>query len=297
MRNTVSYYAKGLDFPTDAISYLLEQTSRLEASANAMAAIRAAEEKVFASTDAGYEEILETAAAYSGVPRFTVDMIFFLLCAPTMQKRFAAKGVGDAIFWASLCDLRYKLIECKNLHGYYGSFTKNWFPRFLRAEAFALGRLQYECKPFPEEAYGELLQRDDTVCNCHIPSSGALLEEDVIASLKQAYDFFPALRKNGILPVTCNSWLLYPPVAELFKKDSNMDRFYRLFEILGAKENPKNSDFWRIFSIPFTPENLQNAPQSSSLQKNVKSYLLSGNVLGNGLGLLLFDGERVLTRR
>lgn len=297
MKNTVSYYARGLDFPADAISYLLEQTSRLEASANAMAAIRAAEEKVFASTDAAYEEILETAAAYSGVPRFTVDMIFFLFCAPTMQKRFAAKGVDDAIFWASLCDLRYKLIECKNLHGYYGSFTKNWFPRFLRADAFALGRLQYELKPFSGEEYGTYLQKGDTVCNCHIPSSGRLLFPDVLDSLRRAYDFYKSERKDGVLPVTCNSWMLYPPLIERLPESSNIRRFYELFDVITAKEQEHNRDFWRIFSLPFTPENLQIAPENSSLQRTVKAFLKEGNLLGSGLGVLLFDGEKVLSDR
>ena len=297
MRNTVSYYAKALDFPTDAISYLLEQTARLEASGDAMDAIRAAMERVFSSTDADYEAILETAAEFSGVPRFTVDMIFFLLCAPTMHRNFAAKGVDDAIFWASLCDLRYKLNECKNLHGYFGSFTKNWFPRFLRAEGFALGRLQYELKPFSGEKYGTYLQNGDTVCNCHIPSSGRLLLPDVLDSLRRAYDFYVSERKDGVLPVTCNSWMLYPPLIERLPESSNIRRFYELFDVISTKAQEHNRDFWRIFSLPFTPENLQAAPENSSLQRTVKAFLQEGNHLGAGLGVLLFDGEKILTDR
>ena len=146
-------------------------------------------------------------------------------------------------------------------------------------------------------AYGDLLKQGDVVCNCHIPSSGALLGEDVLASLKMAYDFYPQYRRNGILPITCNSWLLYPPVAELFKEGSNLDRFYKIFEILKTKEQEHNSDFWRIFNLPFSEENLQNAPENSSLQRSIKAFLQAGNHLGAGLGIILFDGENILTQR
>lgn len=289
--------AKRLDFPTDAVEYLTEQQALLQADPNASALLDTARLQVFRPADLTYMDTLSAIAERTDIPRYTVDMLFFLSCADKMRELYAEKGIDEGIYWASLSDLKYKLIECKKLHGVYGSFTKNWFPRFLRAEAFALGRLQYETKPFAMEAYGDLLKQGDVVCNCHIPSSGALLGEDVLASLKMAYDFYPQYRRNGILPITCNSWLLYPPVAELFKEGSNLDRFYKIFEILKTKEQEHNSDFWRIFNLPFSEENLQNAPEDSSLQRSIKEFLQASNHLGAGLGIILFDGERILTQR
>ena len=297
MIQTLQEMCQGLEFPTDATSYLLEQARALQSNAEAMDALHYATQKVFASDDRSYEESLEKAAEWTGVPRYTVDMIFFLSCAPQMQSRFEEKGVGDQIFWDTLRDLRYKLMECKNLFGYYGSFTKNWFPRFLRAEGFALGRLQYEKKPYAGEDYGTILKKDELVCKCHIPSSGPLLYEDVLKSLRLAYNFYKEDRKNGILVICCDSWMLYPPLIERLPQTSNIRRFYELFEVVSAKEKDTNTDFWRIFSLPYTPENLLAAPENTSLQRTVKAFMLEGNSLGIGLGLLLFDGERILTNR
>ena len=289
--------AEKLKFPADAVDHLTEAQEHLFTNARAVELLGIAKEQMFTATDLTYMDTLSVIAAETGINRYTLDMLFFLSCADRMRALYAEKGIDESIYWASLSDLKYKLIECKNLHGVYGSFTKNWFPRFLRAEAFALGRLQYEYKPFPMEAYGDLLKQGDIVCNCHIPSSGTLLKEDVMASLKMAYDFYPQYRRNGLLPITCNSWLLYPPVAELFKKGSNMDRFYKIFEILNTKEQEHNTDFWRIFNLPFSEENLQNAPEDSSLQRSIKAFLQAGNHLGAGLGIILFDGENILTQR
>ena len=289
--------AEKLKFPSDAIDDLTEAYARLISNARAMELLALAKEQVFTPADLTYMDTLGAISEETGIHRYTVDMLFFLSCADRMRDLYLQKGVDESIYWASLSDLKYKLIECKKLHGIYGSFTKNWFPRFLRAEAFALGRLQYEYKPFAMESYGDLLKQGDIVCNCHIPSSGALLGKDVLASLKMAYDFYPQYRKNGILPITCNSWLLYPPVAELFQEGSNLEQFYKIFEILSTKVQEHNSDFWRIFNLPFSEENLQSAPEDSSLQRSIKAFLQAGNHLGAGLGIILFDGERILTQR
>lgn len=289
--------ATKLKFPTDAVDYLEDQQALLIANPRARELLDVAAHQMFSQNDKSYMEQLSEISEITGIPRYTVDMLFFLSCAEPMRELYRQKGIDEEIYWNTLSDLKNKLIECKSLHGIYGNFTNHWFPRFLRAEAFALGRLQYELKPFPLESYGDLLVQDDIVCNCHIPSSGPLLEEDVIASLKQAYDFYKPYHRNGLLPITCHSWLLYPPIADLFGKGSNLEKFYRIFEILNQKPDPENKNFWRIFYRPFSPENLKNAPEGSSLQRNIKQFLLDGGCMGNSVGLILFDGERILTQQ
>ena len=288
---------KKLEFPADAVDYLAEQHKLLHSNSQASELLNAAMRQMFSQNDKSYMDHLNKISEVTGIHRYTVDMLFFLSCAEPMRELYRQKGIDETIYWNSLSDLKNKLIECKNLHGIYGNFTNHWFPRFLRAEAFALGRLQYELKPFPLESYGDLLVQDDIVCNCHIPSSGPLLEEDVMASLKQAYDFYKPYHRNGILPITCHSWLLYPPIADLFEKGSNLEKFYRIFEILNEKPDPENKNFWRIFYRPFSPENLKDAPEGSSLQRNIKQFLLEGGCMGNSVGLILFDGERILTQQ
>ena len=293
----ISSLAQQLCFPQDAVSYLSECDKRLKQDPKASFLLDAAIRRMYEQDDKSYMDLLAEIAEITGISRYTVDMLFFLSCAAPMRELYRQKGIGEEIYWNTLSDLKNKLLECKSLHGIYGNFTNHWFPRFLRAEAFALGRLQYELKPFQLESYGDLLQQGDVVCNCHIPSSGPLLQEDVLESLKQAYRFYRPYHRKGILPVTCHSWLLYPPVAECFGKDSNLDRFYRIFEILDETPDPANKNFWRVFSQAFSPETLPSAPERSSLQRSIKQFLLRGGCMGNSWGMILFDGEKILTQR
>ena len=130
--------------------------------------------------------------------------------------------------------------------------------------------------------------------NCHIPSSGPLTPEAVLDSLKRAYSFYADVQKEGILPVVCHSWLLYPPHYELFGK--NTKAFYDLFTVLRQDVSAENGDFWRVFNRPFSEDILTDLPEDTSLRRGFKQFLLAGNKMGSGYGVLLFDGERVLPK-
>lgn len=108
-------------------------------------------------------------------------------------------------------------------------------------------------------------------------------------SLKKAYAFYQP--KDGILKVVCRSWLLYPPHYEVFPDGGNLRAFYDLFTILRAREDPESKDLWRIFG---QNADLSDLPDNSTLCQRFKKYLAEGNYMGNGYGILLFDGEKVL---
>lgn len=63
----------------------------------------------------------------------------------------------------------------------------------------------------------------------------------------------------------------------------------------GAKTGfpPNKDDFWRIFHCKPTTD-LQNLPKDTSLRRNFITYLQQGNPMGVGLGVLLFDGEKII---
>jgi len=103
------------------------------------------------------------------------------------------------------------------------------------------------------------------------------------------------VRRDGVLPVTCHSWLLYPPHRVLFGE--NTKAFYDLFDIVSQDASTDNADYWRIFNTPFSAQALAHAPEDTAMRRRFKQFLLAGNMMGSGYGLLLFDGERVLTRK
>ena len=295
MIHNVQAMCQGLDFPAEATLELIQNTKKLQETEGCVKALQDAMELLYTKPDNRYEIELARASQRSSVHRYAVDMIFFLSAAPALKECYTKGGIGEEIFWASMRDLRYKLIECHDLHGIWGTFVGHWFPGFFRMNRFALGRLQYERRPFTATAYKDYLTKNELGCKCHIPSSGPLRYEEVLDSLRHAYAFYKDLQIDGVLPIFCNSWLLYPPLADRFPATSNIGRFYRLFDVISLEPKASNDDFWRIFNLPYDVNNLINAPERSSLQRTVKHFLLEGNCLGNGLGVILVDGERVLT--
>ena len=223
-------------------------------------------------------------------------MVFLLYCAIPLWAEYEKRGLSENLYWETLQDLRYKLMECYNVYGEWGTFVPDWYRRFYTCERFALGRLQYEDMNFPFKGYKTALKEGDKVYSCHIPSSGALREEEVLQSLKQAHRFYQSELQNVVLPVVCHSWLLYQPLEEVFADSPNVQKFRDMFDVIQDDEDKTNGDFWRVFYKEFCEESLKNAPTETKLQKRLKNYLLEGNTLGCGWGVLLFDGEKIINK-
>ena len=223
-------------------------------------------------------------------------MVFFLYCAIPLRQEYTNRGLSEELYWETIQDLRYKLQECYAIYGEWGTFVPTWYRCFYTCERFALGRLQYERIAFPMQGYKNLLKQGDRVYSCHIPSSGPLREEDVLQSLKVAYQFYRNEIKDGILPVVCHSWLLYEPLEEVFATSPNVLKFREMFDVVANELDDKNGDFWRVFYKEFTQENLQSAQTSTKLQSRLKEYLLRGKTMGCGWGVLFFDGEKIVRK-
>lgn len=228
----------------------------------------------------------------------TVRLLFWLHVVPYIQERYREKGISEDIFWQTAKDLKIKCDECMEAYGVAGSFT-DWFFLMADLKLFALGRLHYEFAPFEHDSYrfgNYELKRNELVLACHIPSDGPLKPELCLDSLKRAYEFFKPYFKDGIMPVTLYSWLIYPPYAEkIYKDGSNLKEFYNMFHMLDEGEpDPEFGDFVRIFGKH--REDIDVLPQKTSLQRGFAKYLEDGNMAGRGFGICLFDGEKIINR-
>ena len=237
---------------------------------------------------------ISTIASNIGGSYYSTTMLFLLYCAIPLRQKYRGIGLPENLFWETLQDLRYKLVECYSFHGEWGTFVPEWYRGFYLCERFSLGRLQYEKSVFPYKEYKGILKEGDRVYSCHIPSNGQLLETDVYLSLKKAYAFYRDELKNGILPIVCHSWLLYQPLETAFMNSRNILRFRNLFDVIENTADLKNGDFWRVFYRDFSLQSLNEIEPTTSLQKNLKAYLLDGGTLGEGYGVLLFDGEKII---
>lgn len=162
------------------------------------------------------------------------------------------------------------LNEHYRIHGTYRFVWGWWFPRQLSMREYRIGALEYEfC--------------EDRVF-IHIPSDADLSKPSVMDSLTRYHEFcgkyFP---KCSGFSLCCESWLLSPALHKLLQKDSNILQFQDMFEITETDEESMAVMDW-VF--PGCAQGLEQLPETTSLQRNMKKYLLSGGKVGWSKGVL-----------
>jgi hypothetical protein len=284
----ISEIARKIEFPEEAIASLSAVLD--EVTAKGMLPL------VYAAMDDWYMDRIDDwgsklarVAEEAGVNRYALDMVFLLLAARPLSYMYHLNGLSDDLYLDIMRDLRYKLMECKQMHGVWGIFVAWWFPWHYQMRRFALGRLQYEkieaC--FDDEQLG--VKKGDIVYNCHIPSSGSMTPESIRDSLRKAYQFFKPELKDGRMVVTCCSWLLYTPLVEQYGEHSNIKKFHDLFHIVNIHHSDNNHDFWRLFYRDYSKEALDDVKAETSLQRIVLAHLKNGGTMGEGTGYLVVD--------
>ena len=275
-----------LGFPEEAVIVLENAKNRLATDPSFASLLDIAKARLFREQDGEFQEPLVSVAAKSGIRQETVDLAFLVGCLPQMHESYRANRLPEELFWDTARDLTYKMQECYDNFGVWGTFVTFWFPEFYRLERFCLGRLQFERKAFPYDDVAGL-QKGQTVYNCHIPSAGRLTPELADDAFRRAKDFFAPELNGKPMPVYCSSWMLYPPHVELFPKGSNLRRFAERFTLIEAVPDPTNHDFWRIFNRPWDPAlPVSELPEDTSLRRAFKAFLMQGNTMGSGKCLL-----------
>lgn len=230
---------------------------------------------------------------------YTADLLFLLECAVLLREKYVKNNIGIDIYTDTMKDLKYKLDECKKVKGVFGNFVSWWYREFFEMERFALGRLQYDIREYDGEdmvVKGFEIKKGDFILACHIPSSGPLTREECMASYKKAHSFFTPRLCGNILPVICSTWLFFPQYENVFGENSNTVKFARDFELIKVEETEKFNDSWRLFGVKYEGD-VDILPTDTSLQKKFVDYIKEEKPFGLATGILLFDGERVITGR
>lgn len=252
-------------------------------------------------TDSEYQQKRERAQSFlvqaAGLCRdchtYMAHLLFWLHCVPHAQIYYAAHGIKESVFWDSMYDLVCKTEMCKKNYGRVGVYL-DWFYLFFDYLLFGLGRLQFFVERFHGEFYrfGDFeLHEGSTVYSCHIPANGRLCTDDCLVSFQNAYDFFKDELPSSVIPITCESWLLYPPyVQKVFAKDSNIARFAALFDILGQHSTGKRFlDARNVFGR-YIDNDTASLPRETSLQRSFLRFIEQGHDFGSGYGIVLYDG-------
>ncbi len=231
-------------------------------------------EKIFLRNawDEGCREI----KAYLGEDREGLKILACMLrCALKTWKNYEQRGISEQIFVDNMkCFSRF-MNEHKEGYGNYAFDREWWTPRQIAGEIMRIGELEYEM--YSETGGGQM--------KLHIPSDADLTRDSLLESLDRARGFFrekyPAY---GSAKVCCESWLLSPTLKKLLPASSRILGFQELFEIetVGIAQN---SEFitW-VFKRPDIP--LKDLPENTSLQREMKKFLLSGGQLEDAVGTL-----------
>ena len=301
MKTDLHAFFAAFPYPAECASALLADFERLAGSPDA-AALFFPHVEAYARGDAiDYEICLadaRAAGAAASVHQYTAEFLFFCCLAEPLRQRYLARGMSEALWHDAMMDLLYKFNECRAVYGICGSFVASWFSRFFEMTRFALGRLQFETAPFfaaeEYERHGIRLTRNkDAVVNVHIPSGSRMPHEAVMDSYRQVYRFYGAHQKNGLLPIQCSSWLLYPRLREFLPDTSNILQFQRDFHITETWEDPSFGDSWRMFEVLYTGDPAA-LPRNTSLRRSFADWIAAGGVPGAANGVLLFDGEKII---
>ncbi|MDD6308015.1 MAG: acyltransferase domain-containing protein [Clostridia bacterium] len=248
-----------------------------------------------------FNEVLDKVHKFQscGLHQYTIDLLFVLECTSFLLEKYESNGISKKIFIDAMKDIKYKVEECIRVKNIFGIFVVKWYEKFLDLKRIALGRLQYDISTYNGDAItinNYTIHEGDFVLWCHIPSSGPLNPELCIESFKMAYDFFADKLNNGILPIMCCSWLLYPQYREVFGEKSNIANFKSNFEIIDVQNKEKFDEMWRVFGVECDSIDINDLPSNTTMQKNFIQYMKKGYSFGVATGFILFDGENVLTK-
>lgn len=180
-------------------------------------------------------------------------------------------GIPEWIFVDTMkCFARF-VKEYKSAYGACGFDRDFWTPRQLSCLLFRIGELEYELLP-------------DNRIGMHIPSDTVLTREMCEASLAEAQTFikqyFPKWQDASYV---CHSWLLAPALKEILNPQSHILCFQKAFRILSVDEEDLSCLEWVYGRENISYEAL---PERTSLQRNMKRYLLAGKKIGSAMGVL-----------
>lgn len=255
----------------------------------------------FAAQDFSTEQtqpLVDEIAGQSGLSPYTVWMLLLMEAARPQLMLLREQGEDEQYYWDTFADLRYKALECKEIHGVWGTFVAFWYPIFFTGDIVKLGRLEFETYKYhgePTTVAGVSIAPSDFVLNIHIPSSGEPFTRAArMGSYRKAYEYFAQQRNGKPLVCVCHSWLLNPEYAAVLPETSNFADFQRDFAGITYEAEDSFEDAWRLFGHDHDKPTAE-LPERTSMQRAFKKFFLEGGKPGCGRGILVFDGNELKT--
>ena len=219
-----------------------------------------------------------------------IDSRFELAYALLMQRaidaheQYRQKGIPDDVYYATMHDFKIWFDVCESRYARAGIAESNWLVRHVNLAIFQLGRLQFEPSSLKRGLVidGTTYEKGTPVINVHIPEGEPLLHECVAESFGLSKKFFPQVLKLDANLYHCDSWLLAKENEHYVCPESNIRAFAGWFSCYHESYHERQAEE-RVFDWEIMHPELY--PERTSLQKSLKSFLLSGGAVGLGYGV------------
>lgn len=206
---------------------------------------------------------------------------FYLKMSCEVYDKYQEQKIDEQIFDDTFYDITIWCKECYRKYGIYGLEEVFWLSKSIKMELFRLGRLQFEPIVLSD---GDLeiyhLAKNKKILNVHIPAGDKLDHLACKESLKKARTFF----RDPQIIFICESWLLSPELNEILPKTSNIIQFQKMYQIMDVYYDYPQAEE-RVFGE--VKSDKIEYPEKTSLQSRLKKYLLNGNKVGIGRGIIL----------
>ncbi|MBE6775727.1 MAG: hypothetical protein E7543_06000 [Ruminococcaceae bacterium] len=232
-------------------------------------------------------KLLFTERLLKGDRAYTYLLSAVLIKARETHKIYREKGISDEIFYDTMKDITVWSENFRQERGITGIDNLMWIQNHLNCKIFRLGRLQFQPFSFylppcvsKEKRKSAGIKLGERVLNVHIPQGEKLLKEECEKSFAMAEEFFRDISYKAFI---CDSWLLCERNRDFMSEDSNIIRFAEMFEILGSTDNSAQT-VERVFGKKESDP--RHYPETTSLQRQCKNYILSGGNPGTGFGII-----------
>jgi len=293
MREYLTYFFEKFDYSKDAGEAITRAYSRIESSEDAKDIFKKLLTIYENDMNCDFKGLLNDMSELSqkvDVHEYTGHLLLVICMSKKLKEYYWQAGIAEDIWFTGMCDLKWKMIECKCVYDICGTFVGVWFKRFYNLSRFAIGKLQFEVVPFQRnyEKDGLVLTPESTVINVHIPRTGTKLDRE---SQKKSYSdaavFFKERYQLDTVVFVCDSWLLFPRNKEVLSPKSNLYSFISDYDVIEQKEYDNYNQVWRLFDKKYEGD-VDLLPQDSSFRRAYADWIRKGIKTGCGYGVYIW---------
>lgn len=198
-------------------------------------------------------------------------MISFFACVSDFCDDALKRGVDKEILSTTLKAVDMYINANKNRSGVAGTSSYHeWLPRYAMGKLFRIGAFQFEI-------------HSNDIISVHIPRGTVLNVADNLINFREALEFFNKYYPEyDFKTFGTSSWLLNPHIEEIMGRPTNITRFGDMFQRI--RVNPDEEGVYTNLFKMAKPQDLNELPEETSMQRNVKKYLMEGNVFNDYVG-------------